>query len=194
MRLNPAKCAFGVVVRKYFGFKVHERGIEANLEKIEAILDLKFPTTLKQTQGLTGQIVALNRFISRSTDKCLTFFKVIKQGKNMKWDEQCEQAFQALREYLASPPLLVKPNLKEELLLYLAVSEAAMSGALVKECNDGVQRSIYYVSHPFTKSEKNYTPLEKLAYALVTTARKLRPYFQAHTIVVVTDQPLRQFL
>jgi hypothetical protein len=65
---------------------------------------------------------------------------------------------------------------------------------LVKECSDGVQRPVYYVSRAFTKSEKNYTLLEKLAYALVTTSRKLRPYFQAHTIAVVTDQPLRQFL
>ena len=112
----------------------------------------------------------------------------------MKWNEQSEQTFQALREYLASPPVLVKPAPREELLLYLAVSEASTRGALVKECNNGVQRPIYYVSHAFTKSEKNYTPLEKLAYALITTAIKLRPYFQTHTIVVVIDKPLRQFL
>ena len=79
-----------------------------------------------------------------------------------------------MKEYLASPPLLVKPIPGDELQLYLAVSEAATSGALVKECNDGVQRPIYYVSRALTKSEKNYTPLEKLAYALVTASRKLR--------------------
>ena len=90
--------------------------------------------------------------------------------------------------------MLVKPTPGEELLLYLAVSEATTSGALVKECSDGIQRPVYYVSRAFTKSEKNYTLLEKLAYALVTTYRILRPYFQAHTIVVVTDQPLQQFL
>ena len=112
----------------------------------------------------------------------------------MKWDKQSEQAFRALREYLSSPPLLVKPTPGEELLLYLAVSEVATSGVLVKECNDGVQRPIYYVSRAFTKSEKNYTLLKKLTYALVTTSKKLRLYFQAHTIAVVTDQPLRQFL
>ncbi|KAK0581869.1 hypothetical protein LWI29_018988 [Acer saccharum] len=112
----------------------------------------------------------------------------------MKWDQESEQAFQALKEYLTSPPLLVKPLLGEELQLYLAVSETATSGALVKECNDGAQRPIYYVSRALSKSEKNYTILERLAFALVTTARKLRPYFQAHTVAVVIDQPLRQFL
>ncbi|KAK0596932.1 hypothetical protein LWI29_020323 [Acer saccharum] len=194
MRLNPTKCAFGVVAGKFLGFMMHERGIEANPEKIKAIMDLESPSTLQQAQGLTGRIAALNRFISRSINKCLPFFKIIKQGRNMKWDQEGKQAFQALKEYLASPPLLVKPLPGEELQLYLAVSLTATSGALVKECSDGAQRPIYYVSRAPSKSEKNYTILEKLAFALVTTARKLRPYFQAHTVVVVTDQPLRQFL
>ncbi|KAK0606003.1 hypothetical protein LWI29_033080 [Acer saccharum] len=194
MRLNPTKCAFGVAVGKFLGFMEHERGIEANPEKIKAIIELGSPTTLQQAQGLTGWIAALNRFISRSTDKCLPFFKVIKQGKNMKWNQESEQAFRALKEYLASPPLLVKPIPGEELQLYLAVSKTATSGALVKECGDGIQRPIYYVSRALSKSEKNYSILEKLAFALVTAARKLWPYFQAHIIAVVTDQPLRQFL
>ena len=64
MRLNPTKCAFGVAAGKFLGFMVHERGIEANLEKIKAIMDLESPSTLQQAQGLTGRIAALNRFIS----------------------------------------------------------------------------------------------------------------------------------
>ncbi|KAK0603952.1 hypothetical protein LWI29_010535 [Acer saccharum] len=112
----------------------------------------------------------------------------------MKWDQENEQAFQSLKKYLASPPLLVKPLSGEELQLYLAVLETATSGALVNKCSNGAQRPIYYVSRALTKSEKNYTLLKKLAYALVTTTRKLWPYFQAHTVAVVTDQPLRQFL
>src|SRR5579862_8422408 len=72
----------------------------------------------------------------------------------MKWDQESEQAFQALKEYLASPPLLVKPIPGEELQLYLVVSEAATSRALVKECSDGVQRPVYYVNRALTKSKK----------------------------------------
>ena len=87
MRLNPDKCAFGVSAGKFLGFMVRERGIEANPEKIKAILDLQTPATLKQVQGLTGRLAALNRFISRSTDKCLPFFQAIKNGRVMKWDE-----------------------------------------------------------------------------------------------------------
>ncbi|KAK0578895.1 hypothetical protein LWI29_017921 [Acer saccharum] len=64
MRLNPTKCAFGVAAGKFFGFMVHERGIEANPENIKAIIDLESPTTLQQSQWLTGQIATLNYFIS----------------------------------------------------------------------------------------------------------------------------------
>ena len=112
MRLNPAKCAFRVAAGKFLGFMVHERGIDANPEKI---MDLESPTTLKQAHGLTSRIAALNRFISRSTDKCLPFFNIIKQGKKMKRDQESEQAFQSLKKYLASLPLLVKPISEEEL-------------------------------------------------------------------------------
>ncbi|KAK4839830.1 hypothetical protein QYF36_025323 [Acer negundo] len=123
--------------------------IEVNPEKIKVILDRESPTTLKKAQRLTGRIVALNRFISQSIDKCHPFFKIIKQ-----------------------------------------VSKTATSRALMKECSDGVQMPVYYVSRALTKSEKNYTFLEKLAYVLVTAARKLRLYFQVHTIAVVTNQLL----
>ena len=78
IRLNPTKCAFGVAAGKFLGFMVHERGIEANPEKIKAIMDLESPTTLQQAQGLTGRIAELHHFISRSTDKCQPFFKIIR--------------------------------------------------------------------------------------------------------------------
>ncbi|KAK0571686.1 hypothetical protein LWI29_019936 [Acer saccharum] len=88
IRLNPAKCAFGVAAGKFLGFMVHEIGIEANPKKIKAIIELESPNTLQQAQGLTRRIAALICFISRSTDKCLPFFKINKQGKNMKWDQE----------------------------------------------------------------------------------------------------------
>ncbi|KAK0578702.1 hypothetical protein LWI29_014838 [Acer saccharum] len=175
MRLNPDKCAFGVSTRKFLGFMVHERGIEANPEKIKVILELQSPTTLKQVQGLTDCLAALNRFISRSTDKCLPFFQAIKKGKGMKWDEGSKRAFRELRSYLSNPSLLVKPLSGDVLQLYLAVLDMATSTALVKECKGGIQMPIYYVSCSLSKAERNYNQLKKLAFTLVVIARKLRP-------------------
>ena len=91
MRLNPAKCVFGVSLGKFLGFMVSQRGIEANPEKVKAILDMTSPRNMKEVQRLTGRVATLNRFISRATNKCLPFFKILKQA--FQWTEECEEAF-----------------------------------------------------------------------------------------------------
>ena len=65
-----------------------------------------------------------------------------------------------------------------------------MSAALVRE-EEKVQRPVYYANRVLRGAEERYPPMEKLAFALVTAARKLKPYFQAHTMNVLTDKPLR---
>ena len=97
------------------------------------------------------------------------------RGK-VNWDDECCEAFEALKEYLASPPQLSKPLSGETLYAYLAVSEKAVSSVLIRE-EDRVQRPVYYSSKAFQGAEERYTPLEKLALALVSSARKLRSYF-----------------
>ena len=87
MKLNPSKCAFGVLSGKFLGFMVSYRGIEANPDKIQAILDMKPPQNLKEVQSLTGRVAALNKFVSKSTDKCLLFFRVLK--KAFEWTDDC---------------------------------------------------------------------------------------------------------
>ena len=74
MKLNPTKCAFGVSVGKFLGFIVNSRGIEANLDKIKAVLDMQPPSNTKEIQCLNGRITTLSRFVSRSSDKCQPFF------------------------------------------------------------------------------------------------------------------------
>nr|XP_023923925.1 uncharacterized protein LOC112035325 [Quercus suber] len=80
---------------------------------------------------------------------------------------------------------------REELFLYLAVSSAAISVALIRE-EDKVQKPMYYASWAFCGAEERYPPMEKLAFTLVTAARKLKPYFQAYMVIVLTDKPLRR--
>ena len=91
MKLNPSKCAFGVASGKFLGFMVSHRGIEVNPKKIEAILDIKPPQNIKEVESLTGRVAALNRFVSKATDKCLPFFKVLKRA--FEWTDECQKAF-----------------------------------------------------------------------------------------------------
>ena len=120
MKLNPSKCVFGVASGMFLGFMVSQRGIEANPEKVQAIINMVSPRTIKEVQKLTGRIAALNRFVSRAMDKCLPFFKTLKQA--FAWTDECEAAFQDLKHYLSNPPLLSPSKEVENLYLYLTVS------------------------------------------------------------------------
>ncbi|XP_034219224.1 uncharacterized protein LOC117630638 [Prunus dulcis] len=193
MKLNPSKCTFGVSSGRFLGYLVTQRGIEAHPRQIKAILEMKSPSTVKEIQSLTSRAAALNRFLSRSTDKCRPFFKALKKGQRDKWDEECEVAFQNLKTYLTSPPMLSKPVPGEDLFVYLAVSNSAISSALIRE-ELGAQHPVFYTSKALLDAETRYPKLEKLILALVVSARKLRPYYQAHRVIVMTDFPLRSIL
>ncbi|KAK0587999.1 hypothetical protein LWI29_032483 [Acer saccharum] len=93
MKLNLAKCVFGVPFGRFLGYQVHQRGIEVNPEKIQALAKMVSPRTLKDVQRLTGCLASLSRFIAKSTDRCLSFFKALKKGKGVEWNEDCERAF-----------------------------------------------------------------------------------------------------
>ena len=96
-----------------------------------------------------------------------------------------------MKKYLSSSPLLSPSKPGEELYLYIAVSQASVSAALVRE-KGGSQRPVYFISRAFRGAEERYPRMEKLAFALVTVVRKVKSYFQAHTIIVLTNQPLKR--
>ena len=108
MKLNPSKCVFRVTAGKFLGFMVSQRGVEVNLEKVRAIMELRPPRTMKEVQSLNGKITTLNRFISKATDKCLPFFRTLR--KSFEWTDECQKAFEDLKKYLLSLPLLSHPN------------------------------------------------------------------------------------
>ena len=189
MKLNPNKCAFGVSSRKFLGFMISQRGIEANPDKIQAILDMEPPKNIKEVQSLTGRVAALNRFVFKATDKRLPFFKILR--KAFEWTDECQKAFQDLKVYLTTTSLLSPSILGEDLYLYLAISPHAISSALVRE-EGKVQKPVYYTSQALKGVEGRYPLMEKLAFTLITASRKLRHYFQAHVIIVMTDHPLKK--
>ena len=104
------------------------------------------PKNVKEVQKLTGRIVALNRFVSRETDKCLPFFKTLKQV--FTWTDECEAAFQELKHYLSNPPLLSLSKRGENLYLYLVISTTAVGAALIRE-EGKKQLLVYYVNQAF---------------------------------------------
>ena len=193
LRLNTSKCSFSVGSGKFLGYMVTHRGIEVNPNQIKAINNLRSPRNPKEVQKLIGMAVALNRFISRSEDRCRPFFLLINKWQGFEWTEECATAFQQLKDYLARPPIMSSPEPDKVLFAYIAVALYAISLVLIRVDN-GVQRPVYYVSKSLHEAEVRYLPLEKAILAVVLSTHKLPHYFQAHTIVVLTQLLLKTIL
>ena len=159
------------------------RGIEPNPDKCKAVLDMQAPRSKKEVQQLTGRLAALTRFLPRSAEKALPFFKLLKKETPGGWNADCDAAFKEIKQCLATPPVLTNPDPKEMLFVYLSVGDEAISAALVRDTEAG-QMPIYFISKALQSSELWYQKIEKVAFALLTTARRLRQYFQGHRIVV----------
>ena len=169
MKLNPLKCAFGVNVGKFLGFMVTQRGIEANPAQLKAILQSSAPSSKKEIQRLTGRLATLGRFISLFIDQLKPFFTTLRRASRAEWNEECDQEFVAIKQYLAELPILVSPEDGDTLYLYLAASDIAVNAALFKECGDAKLRPVFFVSKSLTDAETRYTHLERAALALRTT-------------------------
>lgn len=193
MKLNLVKCSFGVTSGKFWGYQVMKRGIEADPHQIRVVANIPSPKNIKKVLKLTGLLTALNIFISKYSDKSHNFFDTIKKGKSFDWTPECEAALSELKSYMSSPLLLSKPLSGENLLIYLYVSYRSSSAVLVREV-DRRQHPIYYVSRSLLDAKTHYPRLEKLALALVMASQKPKPYFQSHSITVVTSFPLKVVL
>ncbi|KAL6319224.1 hypothetical protein AAG906_013898 [Vitis piasezkii] len=194
MKLNPSKCAFGVSAGKFLGFMVSQRGIEVSPDQVKAVMETPPPRNKKELQRLTGKLVALGRFIARFTDELRPFFLAIRKAGAQGWTDSCQNAFEKIKHCLMQPPILSSPIPKEKLYMYLAVSEWAISAVLFRCPSPKEQKPIYYVSRALAEVETRYSKMELTALALRSAAQKLRPYFQAHPVIVLTDQPLRNIL
>ena len=131
LRLNASKCSFGVGLGKFLGYMVTHRGIEVNPDQIKAINSLQPPQNPKDVQKLTEMTAALNRFISRSADRCRPFFLLMNKCKGFEWTEECAFAFQQLKEYLSRPSIMSNPEVDEVLFAYIDVAPHTVSLVLI---------------------------------------------------------------
>lgn len=126
------------------------------------------PTDL---MSLNGRVAALNRFIFKTTDKCIPFFNQVKKGWNFKWIEECKATFQNLKDHPINTFILLKPVTSEDLYIYLAVIDKAVSAAVIRE-DEGTQGPIYFTKKQLSSAWLNHSVIEKLAYNPILIAKK----------------------
>ncbi|WVZ15676.1 hypothetical protein V8G54_013242 [Vigna mungo] len=192
MRLNLLKCTFGVQVDKFLGFMLTARGIEANPEKCKAILEMRSPQMVREVQRLVGRLTSLSRFIPHLAERIKPILKTMKRTAQECWNDQCEGVFGEVKKILTQPPVMGWPVSRHDLQVFLATTEEAISAALIQETPEF--KLIYFVSRILKDAETRYQKLEKVVLSLVYAARRLRPYFQGHQVVVRTDYPIAKIL
>ncbi|KAK5844517.1 hypothetical protein PVK06_000657 [Gossypium arboreum] len=187
LKLNPAKCTFGATSRKLLGFIVSERGIEVDLDKIKAIQELSPPRTQKEVRGFLGRLNYIARFIAQLTNQCDPIFRLLRKHNPGEWNEECKVAFNKIKQYLSSPPVLVPPMPGRPLILYLTVFENSMGCVLGQHDESGKkEKTIYYLSKKFTEYEAKYSSIEKYCCTLVWVARRLKQYMLYHTTWLIS--------
>nr|GEX03307.1 reverse transcriptase domain-containing protein [Tanacetum cinerariifolium] len=136
MKLNPKKCAFGMREGTFLGYKVDADGLRMCPDKVEAVPNLPSPKCLKDVQKLNGKLASLNKFLSKSAEKSLPFFKTLKKctkKSDFQWTTEAEMAFKGMKKLIAELPMLMAPKEKEELIMYLAAAKEAIIAVLMTE-------------------------------------------------------------
>jgi hypothetical protein len=192
VKLNPEKCIFRVPRGMLLGFVVSERGIEANPDKISAIINMGPIKNLKGVQDVTGCLAALSRFITQLGE-------LMKKSDHFTWTPEAQEALDSLKNILKSPSILTAPTKEEPMLLYILATTRVVSAVLVVEREEPrrsqkVQRLVYFVSEVLSDSKTHYSHMQKLVYAILMTKHKLRHYFDMHPITVVSKYPLGEVI
>nr|GFB28135.1 reverse transcriptase domain-containing protein [Tanacetum cinerariifolium] len=151
----------------------------------------------KMSFGLKNAGAAYQRLMDKAFENQMgrnieTLKKCIKKS-DFRWTTEAEQAFQQLKKHMSALPMLAAPKPQEELIMYLSATHGAISAVLLTE-RGMVQTPVYFISRALQGPELNYSPMEKLVLSLVFAAKRLRRYFQAHPIAVITDQPIKQVM
>ncbi|GJY03018.1 reverse transcriptase domain-containing protein [Tanacetum coccineum] len=184
MKLNLKKCAFGVEEGMFLGYKVNTKGLKVCPDKLGVVLSLPSPKYLKDVQMLNENLASLNRFLTKSAEKSLPFFKTLKKctkKSDFHWTTETEGAFKQMKQLIAELPMLTAPMEKEELIVYLAAAIETVSAVLMTE-REAKQMPIYFVSRALRGPEINYTSVKKLVLALVH-AREYAIHYRPRVLV-----------
>jgi hypothetical protein len=133
--MNPLKCAFGVTSGRFLGFIVHEHGIQIDPKKIESIGKIGEPVCNKDAQKLLGKINYLCHFISNLAGRVESLFPLVqlKHEEEFTWVAEQQEAFEKIKQYLMSPPVLRAPKVEKPFKMYIAVQERVIGAVLLQE-------------------------------------------------------------
>ncbi|KAJ1378778.1 Ribonuclease H-like superfamily [Sesbania bispinosa] len=170
---------------KFLAFQVHKHRVSAEDRKVEAILKLEPPKSVKEMQQLMGKLGYIRRFIPALSELIGPMRELLKESNKYAWEKRHQESFEKIKRVVASAPTMSPPVKGVPLRLYLTVSQHAINGLITQEI-EGKERPVSYLSRVMKDTEARYTMQEKYCLGVVYAAQKYRHYFQAHTIHIVS--------
>lgn len=195
LKLNPNKCIFGAFHGKLLGFIISERDIEIDPSKAKAIIEMPTPHIEKDVRSFLSHIQYISHFIAKLTPICEPLFKLLRKNVPTQWNDNFQAAFDKIKNYLLSPPVLISLEPDRPLILYLTMHENSMGCVLGQHDKTGKkEQAIYYLSKHFIDYETRYTPLEKTFLSLVYITKRLRHYFLSYKVFLISRTNLMKYL
>lgn len=162
LRQNPSKCIFRIRSNKLLGFIISQQGIEVDPEKVKAIQAMPEPKIEKEVCGFLGRLNYIARFISHLMATCEPIFNLLRKDQAVVWNENCQNAFEKIKEYLQEPMILMPLVPDRPLIMYLTVLEESMGCVLGQHDETSrKEHAIYYLSKKFTDCESRSSMLKK---------------------------------
>ena len=188
LKLKPAKCSFGIKEVRYLGFKVSEAGIAVDSEKIQAVLNIPPPKTLKEIRSFLGMASYYRKFIKDFAKIAYPITKLTHQDTAIEWTEECDQAFKMLKQKLTTAPVLSYPNYDQQFILSTDASAVGLGAVLSQLGEDGKEHPVAYASRTLNAAEKNYSTTKRECLALIWAVQYFHPYlYNQKEFLIITD-------
>ncbi|RVW58146.1 Retrovirus-related Pol polyprotein from transposon opus [Vitis vinifera] len=190
---NNEKCHFMVQQGIVLGHIISEKGIEVDKAKMELIVKLASPTTVKGVRQFLGHARFYRRFIKDFSKLSKPLCELLAKNAKFVWDERCQRSFEELKQFLTTAPIVRAPNWQLPFEVMCNVSDFAI-GAVLSQREDGKPYVIYYASKTLNEVQKNYTTIEKELLVVVFTLDKFCAYLIVSFIMVFTDHSALKYL
>jgi len=195
LHLKPEKCEFSQTQVEYLGFVITGDTVMMDPTKVDGVKDWPVPTNLTKLRSFIGFINFYRRFIKDFSTIARPLHDLTKDKAKWIWDEECQQAFNKLKEVICSEPILVHPDPDKPYMIECDASSFALGGILSQKQDNGKWHPVSYLSHSMDKSQRNYPIYDKELLAIVESLKKWRHFLKGakHVVEVLTDHANLQY-
>ena len=187
LMLKPSKCRYLCPVLPFLGHIISADGVRVCPDKVAAIANLEPPETVKLVRGFIGMCSYYRKFIPNMAEIAKPLVRLTKKSVKFEWTEECQEAFNLLKQKLATAPVLAFPNPEHRFVLYTDASAHSIGAILAQIDDEGTERVVQYASQKLTPTQERWSASERECYAIVRAVNRFRQYLLGSEFTLYTD-------